>query len=225
MCTFFEIWDHLTSLLAVIAWPLIILIMFLLLKVPISEFIKNIKRIGYGDAAIETGSPTKQQDEDDTSAIGSLSKDTSNANVDKVSGMFSEETMEVFADFVKNETLLDSLTTAEEKQDVLFKYSKIIYLIMYFNRIYNDIFGSQLRLLQKLNSSANENLGTLRVYYDYAKSTFPSIYEDYSYESYMEYLLSFNLIVNENGAIKITWLGKDFLKYLIEIGRTFEKVY
>lgn len=225
MYTFFEIWEHFTSLLSVIVWPLLILTIFLLLKKPIILFINNIRRIGYGGTIIEAGLSTKQKDEEDTSAIGSLSKDNLNVNVDKAIGMFTEETMEVFAGFVKNETSFETLPTAEAKLDILFKYSKIIYLIMHFNRVYNDIYGSQLTLLQKVNSSSIENFDTLKVYYDNAKSTYSNFYEDYSYESYLEYLSSCNLIENKNGAIKITNLGKDFLKFIIESGRTFEKAF
>jgi len=225
MDIFLKLFEFSVKLLGVISWPLVTLIIFLILKEPLKSFINNIKKIGYGNAAIETKYDNKQKDDEEKSPIELLSKGESNKDITKAINLFSTETMELFASAVKKETLLDSFQTAEEKLEILYNYSQVIYLIMHFNKIYNSIFGSQLKLLQRLNSSFDENKETIKGFYDYAKSNFPKTYEEYSYDSYLVFLSSFNLIlVEQDNTIKITTLGRDFLKYIIETGLSIEKV-
>jgi len=225
MDTLLKILELSVKILGVISWPIITLIIFLILREPLKNFINNIKKIGYGGAGIETEHTSKQKDDEEKSPIELLSKGASNKDLDKAINLFSKETIELFANAVKSETMLDSFQKLEEKQEILFKYSQVIYLIMHFNKIYNSIYGSQLRLLQRLNSSLNENKETIKGFYDYAKSTFPKTYEGYTYDNYLDYLSSFNLIIVENGnTINITILGRDFLKYIIESGLSIEKI-
>jgi hypothetical protein len=226
MDTWMKILELVVKILEVISWPLVVFIVFFILREPLKNFINNIKKIGYGNAGIETGISNKQFDDEEKSPIELLSKGVSNKDIDKAINQFSSETMELFATSVKKETNLDSLRTPEERQEILFKYSQVIYLIMHFNKIYNSIYGSQLNLLHRLNSSMFENKDTLNGFYDYAKKSFPKFYEGYSYDNYLDYLFSFNLIVLENdNSIKITVLGRDFLKYIIETGLSIDKQY
>jgi hypothetical protein len=225
MDTLQKVLEFSVKILGIITWPIVTLIIFLILREPLKNFINNIKKIGYGSAGIETEQSNKQADDDEKSPIELLTKGASNKAIDKAISLFSDETMEEFKKAVIKETLLDNFNTPIEKLEILLKYSQLIYLIMHFGKIYNSIYGSQLSLLQRLNSSIFENKDTLKPFYDFAKSTFPKTFEGYTYENYLDYLISFNLILVETGGtIKITIFGRDFLKYIIETGLAFEKL-
>lgn len=58
-----------------------------------------------------------------------------------------------------------------------------------------------------------------------SKVEFPELYKNYSYSSYINFLTVHNLVIIEEDSIKITHLGKDFLKYIIEERLSIEKAF
>lgn len=93
----------------------------------------------------------------------------------------------------------------------------------HFDTIYNSIFGSQIRLLEDLNTLRPSTKETLSHYYQSAKLNNPSFFENYAYEDYLDFLANFNLIIKEDGIYQITILGVDFLKYLTESNKDVKK--
>lgn len=108
---------------------------------------------------------------------------------------------------------------------MLLKYAQIAYLVMTFNGIYNNIYGSQIKIVQKLNSSSFVKKDELNVYYDNAKASSPKVYENYSYSKYLKFLINANFIQEDGDNVMITTLGRDFLKFIVDSGFSFEKLY
>lgn len=219
----YQILENIVRILEVLAWPIVLFVIFLILKEPIKNFINRIKSIGYKGTGIETETPKKQSDEE--SQIEKLKKEKPNEYLEKIKSYFAPETIGLFKEAITKESQVDTYETADEREEVLFTYSQLMYIIMHFNRIYSSIYGSQINILQRLNSSVFETKESLKEYYEFAKSSFPKTYEKYSYDNYMNYLISFGLIIEEGGEIKITILGKDFLRYIVESGYSFYKLY
>ena len=220
-----KIIEAINELLKTIAWPTVSLIVLFVLKAPISDLIRRIKKIGYDKAGIETESINTQKDKKDKKPIDFLSRESNNKNIEKALALFKPETIEYFENAIKLETNLESYKEPTDRVNVLYRYSQALYLIMHFNRIYERIFGSQIRLLQILNGSQREDKRSLKVFYDSVKDRNPSVFENYPYDQYLEFLKSNDLILFEpNGEIKITILGRDFIKYIVETGLSTEKL-
>jgi hypothetical protein len=216
--------QEIVLIIQILAWPIVVLTIFLFLKNSIKDFMIRIRKIGYKDTGIEADLPAKQEGKEE-SPIEKLSKDKKNESLEKILSLFAPETIELLKGAVRDESKLDSFETPVERETVLFSYSQVMYLIMHFNKNYYNIYGSQLRILQRLNSSVYETKDTLRSFYDDAKSAYPKLYESYSYDSYLNFLLNNFLIIEEGNSIKITILGKDFLKFIIESSLSFEKAF
>jgi hypothetical protein len=197
----------------VLKWPVLILILVLLIKKPIVDLINRVTKIGHGGTSLEA----EQQKSAEKQEKRQIS------NVDRALGLFRPETVEFFKSAVLQETNLDSIPTDKEKTELLINYSIALYIIKHYEMIYNAIYGSQLMILQQLNTFAYEDNETLKRYYDYAVERSPKFYDNYSYEDYIEFLYSFNLIVLEDDGVKITILGVDFLKYITETGKSLNK--
>lgn len=197
----------------VLKWPILVLIVVLLIKKPIVDLINRITKIGHGGTSLEA--------EQQKSAGKQEKRQVS--NVDRALGLFRPETVEFFRTAVLQETNLDNIPTDNEKTELLLNYSIAIYIIKHYEMIYNAIYGSQLMILQQLNTFAFENNETLKRYYNYAVEQSPKFYDNYPYEDYIEFLYSFNLIVEEEDRVKITILGIDFLKYITETGKSLNK--
>lgn len=209
-----DIFVNILKTLEIIKWPIVVIIVILVVKKPIIELINKIKKIGHGGTSLEIG------------AQNIIEKQEKNkvSNVDRILGLFREETIEFFKEAVNNETDIENYKTEKEKIEHLKNYSIALYIIKHYEMIYNSIYGSQLLLLQQLNTSVNQNTEFVKKYYDFAKEDYPKFYKDYSYENYLSFLYSYNLIVDEGRFLKITILGLDFLKYLTENSKDFDKM-
>lgn len=202
-------------LIDILKWPVIVFIIFLIIKKPIIDLINRITKIGHGGTSVEAH---QQQ-----SAEKQERKQFS--TVDKALGLFRQETIDLVTSAVLKETDLSTLTTDKQKIERLTDYSIALYILKHFESIYNSIFGSQIMILQQLNTFTYEDKDSLKRYYDYAVKQNPKYFEGYEYSEYIDFLFAFNLIINEDGQIKITVLGIDFLKYLTETGKTPHKSY
>jgi hypothetical protein len=113
----------------------------------------------------------------------------------------------------------------EEREKALLKFLALNQIVVAFERTYFSIFGSQLKALQFLGSSPSllEDPHSLQPFYDQAKSKNPDFYGSYSFERWLAFLQSQVLITEQDQKVGITVRGREFLKYLIDQGYTFEK--
>lgn len=77
------------------------------------------------------------------------------------------------------------------------------------------IFRSQLNALNELNSKGAMIRDELRQFYNAAALLNPHLFNDYTFDSWVEYLESQTLIRQDGNIVQITVRGKDFLKYLV----------
>ncbi len=196
-----------------IKWPIIVLIVVLIIRKSIVQLINRISKIGHGNTTVEVlqQEAAEQQDKKKIS------------NVSQAIGLFRRETVDFFREAVYSETEFKNLSNDKEKISHLIDYSIVLYIIKHYESIYNSIFGSQILMLQQLNTLASEDKNSLKRYYNYAKKLNSKFFEGYSYEQYLDFMFRFNLITEEKNEIKITILGLDFLKYLTESNKSTDK--
>ncbi|UJH69076.1 hypothetical protein [Allomuricauda sp. SCSIO 65647] len=209
--------------IASISWPIITLVIFFILKKPLKNLLKNIKKIGYAGTELETGLPSSQ--EEDKSFVEILGDGNDESYLDNALAKFSEVSINQADEIIENETKISSLDGIQNKYDRIYKYSKLLVLVKSFEKIYDSIYGSQIRLLQRLNHSNIESKASLKMYYDNANKVYPEAYKSYSYEKYLEFMKINGLVIeNEDPEnLQITFQGRDFLRYLVEAGSSLEK--
>jgi hypothetical protein len=82
-----------------------------------------------------------------------------------------------------------------------------------------NIFRSQILALMEINRRLVP-IAEVKAFYDKAAVENPSLYANYSFDQWMEFLKSHVLIIwHPSGMVEITVRGKDFLKYLTHWGR------
>ena len=95
---------------------------------------------------------------------------------------------------------------------------------MEFNNISNFIFGSQVTLLVQLSSTRNPITTTqTQSIFNQAKSTFSTIHEGRTLNEWLRYLITNNLVIQEDETIQITQYGTDFLKHLLDARLAYER--
>ena len=99
-------------------------------------------------------------------------------------------------------------------------------IINYFERLYIMIYGSQIRALQSLNVAgvAGIDVLILRPFYDEVTALWPNVYANYSFQQWLEFLITMGLISRTGDNVRLTLEGQEFLKYLIQRGYSAHKV-
>lgn len=219
----YHYFDLVLNFLSAISWPIVCLIIASFFKKPISIFLKRVKKISYGDAVFESG---RKKQKDDKSEIDLATKGDDFSSIDQTISKFSDVGQKYALEIVEAETKISEIVDSQLKYERLLKYSQLLLMIKFFERTYRLIYGSQIRLLHKLNYSP-EKSQDVKYLYDNAANYFPETYKDYPYEDYLKFLVTEGLITKDEneGILSITDVGKDFLRYLVESNSSLEKLY
>lgn len=218
--------ELINDLIDILIWPSVGLIVLFVLKKPIVDLFARIRKIGSDRVAVEVDSPNKQKVDDNEEPINLIAGLSNNEKIENALKLFDQSTLELFSNAIKNETNLEAITNSDDREKTLFRYSQALYIILHFNKIYNAIYGSQLRILQILNGSTKETTKSMKFLYDIARDHHPKFYENYDYHQYLNFLKSYDLItIGSSDKLDITIIGRDFLKYVIESGSNVERLY
>jgi len=92
--------------------------------------------------------------------------------------------------------------------------------------VYRTIFGSQIGLLKFLNIVGVATKAQLLTIYENAKEQYPEPYANYSFEQYLQYMLTQVLITTQdNEHYFITVAGKEFLKWMADMSLPDQKAF
>lgn len=108
-----------------------------------------------------------------------------------------------------------------EAIEVLIRYLANAQITLVFNEIDYEIWGSQVDLLQFLNSSPGSSAEELTTFYNLAvqRSTNPiEFINNQTFEQYLQFLTSYELITELEGSYHISHIGRDFLLFLTARG-------
>jgi len=206
----------LIHLLTGFVWPIVVLIIVFYFRKEIKNLINRLTKVSVAGASAEAQQQQQQSIEQ--------SELQNSSNVDKALGLYSDATIELFKNSVEDDSALGEIKEDGKRINHLIRYAMAIRIISFFDHVYYSIFGSQIIILQQINFRGVESKSSLKYFYDAAVAQFPKTYENYSYDNYLRFLTSIELIViAEDERIRITYLGVDFLKYLTDNGKTFYK--
>ncbi|MFD2824461.1 hypothetical protein ACFS5M_12335 [Lacinutrix iliipiscaria] len=222
---YYHILELILDFLSSLAWPIVAITILLILKEPLKKLIGNIKKIGYGGAGIETNYAKNQENE--TTLLERLGDGNDESYLDNALAKFSEYTLNRADEIIEQETQISTVEGLQNQYDRIYKYSKLLVLIKNFEKMYDSMYGSQIRFLQRLNHTTTESKEDLMLYYNNAKENYPNVYRDYSYKAYLNFLYANGLVIDEDGTenISISVIGKDYLRYLLEANLSLEKPY
>ncbi len=86
--------------------------------------------------------------------------------------------------------------------------------------LYNSIFGSQIRILEMLNTSGARPISDLRAVYDEVAREYSSTFDGYPFERYLAFLQNAAFVEVKEQQAFITLKGRTFLVYLAHEGKS-----
>lgn len=119
------------------------------------------------------------------------------------------------------------ITQPQERERVLKRYFAAILTGFEFERLYQSIWGSQLTALQAANSLGGRALSRQRLeqIFQHAQSKWNGPLEEDTFDRWLGYLSNQGLLqVHQHGG-EITVKGREFLKYLVEVGYPMDKAF
>lgn len=198
-----------------LAWPAAVVILgiaaMLFFRKPLTQFIG--RAIEMGPKGIRAGSPTAQE-------VGTAVRPSP---ADELLRAFDNALLVQQENYIRAELERLNITQVTERERVLIRLLAAVAIVSAFERTYSLIWGSQLGLLQFLNSAGTVAADVLRLSYDLAAATEPEFYRNYSFDQWLGFLQQSLLIARADNAVSITLQGREFLKYLLHQGYSLYK--
>ena len=108
------------------------------------------------------------------------------------------------------------LVNEDDKVQLLAERLAWTQLLLQFEQIYAVIFGSQIKLLDKLNEAHKQGISISEVstYINDVRRSYPDTLGKWHDEQYLNYLISSSLIAKDGSRYKITNVGTEFLIWM-----------
>ena len=204
------------DLLNVLVWPIVVGILIgWVFRKKIAGLIDRIRKIG--KEGIEAGPPPQS---DATAApLRDEQIEKSQADPDP---LFEERTQILKMQLDETEAALDRVGV--NRETALLRALARANSVAHFEAAYNQIWGSQISLLQKLNAVKNATVEEIAQIYSSAASSFPTIYSNYTVNQWLGFLQTYSLVTQTDNMVEITPTGQAFLKHIIDRRYTTAKL-
>ena len=198
------------KILEVIKWPLVVVaigvVAIVCFRRCIAAFINRARGLKYPGGEIQAGPPTQDPAE---IKVGSAEK-----LLQALDSPILLDAEKAIRDILTKE----GISTPEDKEKVLIRHLAAAHLNFVFTRIDFQIYLSQLKILEVLNSNpAPKQMA--RDVYNAAIALYPEVLKDYPFEKYLGFLKTNNLILEHEETLSITLFGREFLAFLVRTAR------
>ena len=185
----------------------IAVVFFFTFRSPLAGFISRANKIGFGKFAF-TARATKQ-----VQAAPRLAEELLQA--------FDNPLLLEQEHLIRSDLKLRGLGSQDDDTTrILVRHLASTQIALLFNQIDRMIWGSQVTYLHFLNASPNgTNLDQANVFYENAQEAFPDAYSNYALGDWIGFLRDVtHLVTEQDGVIRITVRGRQFLAYLTQLG-------
>jgi len=179
---------------------------FIIFRQKINELIDRIRTIGKSGVSVDPAQKEATTERDPRAEAEALIRELDSTLIREVE------------EHITNEFQQRRLS-GDEAFRVVKRYLAVTYIALSFEVTYRLIWGSQLNLLDYLNSQIDgQPTEALRPFYVLASSQYPEWYGGYSFEQWLGFLRDQLLIREDAARIRITVRGREFLTHLTRMG-------
>lgn len=200
------------EVLGVLAWPAVVLILGLvglgLFKVQLRQFIGRAQSIGKGwlvaaNASQQSGVVQTPE------ALAFLNQ-------------FGGELLTLQEASIREDLSSQKLDAPGDVEKVLVRALATTQIALHFEQIHTIIWDGQIQLLETLNAAAPDGIeeSLIAEVYDKEFRAKRPFYANIEFPVYLGWLFDKNLIRREIGHLQLTILGREFLKWMVENGKS-----
>ncbi len=102
------------------------------------------------------------------------------------------------------------------REETLVHELAVSQMLQHFERVYSEIWASQVAILRHLNAAAemSDTTENLRGYYDAVAAQYPDVFGKYPFDDYLGYLEGALLTTRVGDRVTLTEEGRLFLEFL-----------
>lgn len=203
--------DFVKQIINLISMPVAVLTLGLvgmaLFRSPLSRLLDRTRRIG------KTGLEADPQAQDSALQIKASA-------ADELQRLFDNALLVQRETVIQAELERLAFRDTSDREKFLIRLLAAAVIIQQFERTYALVFGSQLGVLQFLNTmgAVGAPINVLQPWYDQAAGKEPAFYQNYTFDQWLSFLQTNQLLVRSEDTVTITLEGKEFLKYLLHQG-------
>lgn len=154
-----------------------------------------------------------------------LGQTATNEGIKRLEALMPPELLSEGKQLIAGSVPINSQGDRIDEVEYLTTLAATLTLIALFESTYRTIWGSQLQLLQVLNSGPMP-VESSKSYYDKATQEYPLPYQTYNFDQWVAFLVESALVRREaDGQLMITIRGRGFLRFLIESGYSLLKPF
>lgn len=147
------------------------------------------------------------------------------SNVDALLKGFDNKMLVDFEDVIIEILKQNEINSSADRERYLIRHLASAWVTQFLEYVYNTIFGSQIQALQILNQNPTGlPVQLVKMWYDVGKAGLPEVYENWSFENWLNYLETSMLISVSGESVQITAFGNEFLRYLVQNQKTTAKL-
>lgn len=207
-----EFFSALVELIQGVAWPLVVLAVIWHFRSEVRGLLGRLVKIGRGGAEFQPGDQSPKSDEEpglkpdsiklpSTEHLGPALRPVVDRMQPKLSDYLSEAVKQ----------------TGKTRENLLFQTFTENYVALHLERAYRQIFGSQILALEFLRDRPDREgdmyvLETL--YYKKAAAAWPVMYQSITFDQWLGYLRSYELIEVKGDSVKLTDVGLALTGYI-----------
>lgn len=197
------------------SWPFVVSVIFLCLRRPLISFLSRIQGIRFLNTEIVTQG-NRVGDEGLEPDTGKLKKDGLSSKKDLPLFEIQEGVFKPVWLYQEEVVKKDLENNPFEKEAFLIRELASCQIALNYERIYKDVFKSQFDALQMLNNhTEGVLLEEIKKFYERAKSDYPVPYSNYSFENWLDFLTSCDLILLKDNKWYATEKSRAFISYII----------
>ena len=198
------------QIIAVLAWPVVALIValvaLLLFRPQVSALIGRTKKVGKGGIETFENQPAQPTDE--------------KKSIDEFFRGFDSPLLVEAEQLILKDLKDRKIEGPGDRERALVRSLASTNIVLHFERVYGLLWASQLACLRYLNPrDQGAEVTEIIPFYELAKAEYPNWYENHSFERWLAFLRSFNLVRGSDSHVFITVAGREFLKYLVASGK------
>ena len=203
------------------SWPIVIISSVFLLRHNIQTLLLSLKSAEHGKIKIQFHEPPQLN----ANKNDLVTQSEDNPLPDGMT--LPPDITDMRDDVISKINLQLATQNNSDKISILTKHLAALQLTASYEKIYYQIFGSQIRLLEYLNSLPEKKSDSSEIeqFYIDTKTVNPEYFGASDFTQYMEFLISWGLVTTNSKKCLITKAGIGFLKHITALKFNKNKIF
>lgn len=208
---------HLLMAIDLLRWPVVVfalgVVVILAFRVPLGSVIGRLTKVKAPGIEAEASEQAQAQTDAQSKGAQELPSPSDLAAATTSNDPLVNPLILEVAQHIARDPIVTGVPQGDARDTVFARHLASVQIALFFERIYQYIFGSQIKALRLANRNFGATLSELRAVYDAADHN-----PVYTFDSFVNYLREYAEFITVDGEnVLITERGREFLKYLIQM--------